>query len=85
MQKGRRIKEQVRGQNCIVKKLRKNEERGLEREMLAAQVDLRLVSRALNMSRLSGDQLVWCHKKLSNINFVGRKLRRDECFLLFPC
>ncbi|XP_057810844.1 uncharacterized protein LOC131025208 [Salvia miltiorrhiza] len=82
--KGRRMKEVMRGQTCIVRKMRKHEERGLDREMAAAQVDLRLVSRVLNMSRLSGDQLVWCQKKLNNIDFVGRKMRRDACFLLFP-
>ncbi|KAG6407880.1 hypothetical protein SASPL_130880 [Salvia splendens] len=83
--KGRRMKEQMRGEKCIVRKLRKHQERGLEREMMAVQVDLRLVSRVLNLSRLRGDHLLWCQKKLNNINFVGKRLRRDACFLLFPC
>ncbi|KAL1556682.1 hypothetical protein AAHA92_12271 [Salvia divinorum] len=83
--KGRRMKEQMRGEKCIVRKLRKHQERGLDREMMEVQVDLRLVSRVLNMSRLTGDHLLWCQKKLNNVNFVGKKLRRDTCFLLFPC
>lgn len=89
MQKGRRMKEQMRSESCcILKKMKKkpNEERGLmSREILAAQVDLRLIWRVLNLSRLNGDQLIWCKNKLSNINFVGRKVRREACFLLFPC
>lgn len=83
------MKEQMRSESCcILKKMKKkpNEERRLmNREILAAQVDLRLIWRVLNMSRLNGDQLIWCKNKLGNINFVGRKVRREACFLLFPC
>lgn len=87
MQKERRMREEVRSQKCIVKKLKKHLERRWEREtsMLASQVELRLVWRVLNMSRLSEDRLVWCQNKLNSISFVGRKVEREASFLLFPC
>lgn len=83
--KERRMREQIRSQNCIVKKLKKHLERRSEREILTSQVELRLVWRVLNMPRLSEDRLVWCRKKLNNISFVGRKVQREASFLLFPC
>ncbi|KAH6822414.1 hypothetical protein C2S53_007741 [Perilla frutescens var. hirtella] len=86
-EKERRMREVIRRQKCIVQRLKKNEERRWEwdRELVASQVDLRLVSRVLNMSRFTGDHLVWCQNKLNNITFLGRNLHRDTSFLLFPC
>lgn len=87
MQKERRMREEIRSQKCIVKKLKKHVERRWDRETskLSSQVELRLVWRVLNMSRLSQDRLVWCQKKLDSISFVGRKVEREPSFLLFPC
>lgn len=85
MQKERRIREEMRSQNCIVKKLRKNEECGVKKEVLICEVDLRLVRRVVCVSRLTRDHLDWCVKKLNNINFVGRKVHVEPSFLLFPC
>lgn len=85
MQKERRIRDHIRSQNCIVKKLKKHHENRLDREILTSQVELRLVSRVLNLSRLTTDQLVWCQKKLKNISFVGKKVHIEPSFLLFPC
>ncbi|KAI3452840.1 hypothetical protein Pfo_009503 [Paulownia fortunei] len=83
--KERRIREHIKSQNCIVKKFKKHQECGLNRELLTSQVDLRLVSRVLSLSRLTTDQLVWCQKKLNNINFVSRKVHMEPSFSLFPC
>lgn len=87
MQKDKRLKDIMRSGNCLVKKFQKQEGRGrlLDYEMLISQVELRLISRVLNMSKLSTDQLVWCQTKLNNINFVNRKIYVEPSFLLFPC
>ena len=49
-----------------------------------SKVDMKLVSRVLNMSRISREQLIWCINKLNNIKFVGNKLHVDSSRLLFP-
>nr|XP_011468371.1 PREDICTED: uncharacterized protein LOC105352578 [Fragaria vesca subsp. vesca] len=80
--KERMLKELNRSQNRIIKRFRKHEEEGEEDEESAdhghlsffSRVDIRLVSRVLNMSTITQDQLVWCQSKLSKIHFVRRKL-----------
>lgn len=84
MQKEKRLKDLLRSKNCIVKRLQKHKEDRLDRSLLSAQVELKLVSRALKMSRLTTDQLAWCRKKLSQINIVNRKIQVEPSFLLFP-
>lgn len=87
MQKERRLKEIVRGGNCIVKKWKRvseEEEGRLKNELLIAEVEMKLVSRVLSMSRLTESQLVWCHKKLHQINFVNRKVIVEPSFSFFP-
>ncbi|KAL8550309.1 hypothetical protein ACS0TY_008944 [Phlomoides rotata] len=83
--KERRTKDNIRSRKCVVKKLKGRQDWRLDREMLTCEVELRLVVRALNMSRLTTDQLVWCRKKVENISFVGRKVHIEPSFLLFPC
>ncbi|KAL6146881.1 hypothetical protein ACLB2K_057558 [Fragaria x ananassa] len=91
--KERMLKELKRSQNRIIKRFRKHEEEGEEDEESAnhghlsffSQVDIRLVSRVLNMSIITQDQLVWCQSKLSKIHFVRRKVHEDPSFLWFPC
>ncbi|KAL3824124.1 hypothetical protein ACJIZ3_020153 [Penstemon smallii] len=83
--KDRKIREQMRSRNCIVKKLQKQEECRLEGGPFTSQVELRLVSRVLGMTKLTTDQLIWCQSKLSNINFVNRRVHVEPSFLLFPC
>lgn len=85
MQKEKRIKELLRSGGCIVKRIQKRPEGRLNYAMFFAQVELKLVSRVLNMSRLTTDQLVWCHEKLAKINFSKRKVVLESSFLLFPC
>lgn len=87
MQKEKKLKEVLRAGSCILKRFKKhnNEEDGTEHLYFFSQVDMKLVTRVLNMSRVSTDQLVWCHSKLSKINFVNRKITVEPTFLLFPC
>ncbi|KAM5567191.1 hypothetical protein ABKV19_015352 [Rosa sericea] len=85
--KEKKLKDIQRSGNCVVKKFQKQhqDQDRLEHSFFVAQVELRLVSRVLNMSKLTSDQLVWCHEKLDNINFVHRKVLMEPSFLLFPC
>ncbi|KAK2636218.1 hypothetical protein Ddye_031010 [Dipteronia dyeriana] len=86
--KDKRFKEILRSGSCIVKKFQKQhaEDRlQLNHAMFFAQVELRLVSRVLNISKLTAEQLLWCHEKLANINLSNRKLLLEPSFLLFPC
>ncbi|KAL2546759.1 uncharacterized protein Fot_15992 [Forsythia ovata] len=83
--KERGLKEIVRSQNCIVKKFRRHQECQLNNSLFTSRVELGLVSRVLSLSRLTTDQLVWCQKKLNNINFANRKVHMEPSFSLFPC
>ncbi|XP_071702709.1 uncharacterized protein [Rutidosis leptorrhynchoides] len=86
--KEKKLKEQLRSGNCILKKLRScREDDETEDQVLYffCQVDLKLVSRVLQMSKLTGDQLIWCHNKLSKVSFVNKKIHVEPSFLLFPC
>ncbi|XP_022863944.1 uncharacterized protein LOC111383973 [Olea europaea var. sylvestris] len=83
--KERRLKEIARSCNCIVKKFQKHQEWQLNNALFTSRVELRLVSRVLSLSRLTTDQLVWCQKKLNNINFARRKVHVESSFSLFPC
>ncbi|KAI8527355.1 hypothetical protein RHMOL_Rhmol12G0068500 [Rhododendron molle] len=82
--KEKRLKDLLRSRNCLVKKFQKHQESRLSGALLFAQVELKLVSRVLNMSRLTTDQLVWCQKKLNKISIVNRKIQLEPSFLLFP-
>lgn len=83
--KEKKLKDLLKAGNCIVKKLKRRQEYISKQELFFSQVDLKLVSRVLNMSMITSDQLIWCHKKLSKISFSGRKLHREPSILLFPC
>lgn len=83
--KEKKLKEIFRSGNCIIKKFQKHQEEGIDHHYFFSQVDMKLVSRVLNMSRITTDQLVWCHGKLSQISFVNRKMHVEPSFLLFPC
>ncbi|KAK8686809.1 hypothetical protein V6N13_125826 [Hibiscus sabdariffa] len=84
--KEKRIKEIQRSTNCIIKKLQRQQGGNLlDHALFIAQVELKLVSRVLNMLKISTDQLVWCHEKLQRINFRGRKIEIEPSFTLFPC
>ncbi|XWS32865.1 hypothetical protein CRYUN_Cryun22dG0027000 [Craigia yunnanensis] len=84
--KDRKLKDILRSGNCILRKFRKNEEESSDQVLyFFSQVDLKLVARVLNMSKVTKDQLFWCHSKLSKINFFNRKINIEPSFLLFPC
>ncbi|XP_009602106.1 uncharacterized protein [Nicotiana tomentosiformis] len=83
--KERKLKDVQRSGNCIVKKFQKHQEVRLSHPLFTSLVELKLVSRVLSLPRLRRDYLVWCQKKLSNINVVGRKVSIEPSFSLFPC
>ncbi|KAL8105937.1 hypothetical protein AgCh_029669 [Apium graveolens] len=57
--KDRMLKDQIRSGNCILKKLKKCREDDTDDQVLIffSQVDMKLVSRVLNMQRLTADYL----------------------------
>ncbi|KAF3658463.1 putative transcription factor HB29-like [Capsicum annuum] len=84
--KERKLKDVQRSGNCIVKKFQKQQEHRLSHHSLfASLVELKLVSRVISLPRLRRDYLVWCQRKLSNINVAGRKVSMEQSFSLFPC
>ncbi|KAL6009231.1 hypothetical protein ACLOJK_022458 [Asimina triloba] len=86
LKREKKLKELHRTGNCLVKKFQKARGDPMShRAFFFAQVDLRLVSRVLRKSRITSDQLLWCHKKLNKVAFHDRKLHREPSFLPFPC
>ncbi|XP_021299890.1 uncharacterized protein LOC110428385 [Herrania umbratica] len=82
----KRLKDIQRSTNCIIKKLQRQHHGNLlDHALFIAQVELKLVSRVLNMLKITTDQLVWCHEKLNRINFSSRKIELEPSFTLFPC
>ncbi|KAK1423320.1 hypothetical protein QVD17_18618 [Tagetes erecta] len=86
--KEKKLKEQMRSGKSILKKLRCRENETEDQVVyFFCQVDMKLVSRVLQMSTLTSDQLIWCHNKLSKLSFVNTKIHvePEPSFLLFPC
>ncbi|GMH25536.1 hypothetical protein Nepgr_027379 [Nepenthes gracilis] len=84
--KERRLKALLTSKNCILKRFKMHQNDKMNLEQFLAEVELRLVSRALKMSRLTKDQLLWCQENLSRIDFLGKKIVHvDSTFLFFPC
>ncbi|XP_018438886.2 uncharacterized protein LOC108811341 isoform X2 [Raphanus sativus] len=48
------------------------------------KIELKLVSRVLQMSLVSSSHLKWCQHKLNNIDFNGGKISRNSSPVLFP-
>ncbi|KAK7266374.1 hypothetical protein RIF29_19018 [Crotalaria pallida] len=85
-QKEKTLSEFLKSRSCILKKFQKHEEDETNHFLyFFAQVDMKLVWRVLNLSRISRDQLGWCSNKLNKINFVNRRIIIDPSLLLFPC
>ncbi|KAL2570667.1 hypothetical protein GLYMA_18G259000v4 [Glycine max] len=84
--KEKRLRELLRSGSCILKKFQKHHhEDGADQVLyFFSQVDMKLVWRVLNMSRITTDQLAWCRSKLNKINFVNRRIHVEPSFLLFP-
>ncbi|KAK2359418.1 myb protein X [Trifolium repens] len=75
----------LKSESCILKKFQKHNEDGTDPVLyFFSQVDMKLVWRVLNMSRITTDQLAWCRSKLNKINFVNRRIHVEPSFLLFP-
>lgn len=53
-------------------------------QLLLGLVDVKVVSRALRMSRITNDQLFWCEEKMKKLDLCGSKLQRDPSPILFP-
>ncbi|KAL9239974.1 hypothetical protein vseg_014242 [Gypsophila vaccaria] len=86
-EKHKKLKELTRTQNCLLRSIHRQEKDDNSDNVLYffTRVDIKLVSRVLNMPKVSTEQLVWCSHKLNRINFVGRKLQVVEpSILLFP-
>ncbi|XP_022845199.1 uncharacterized protein LOC111368185 [Olea europaea var. sylvestris] len=84
--KERKLKDILRSENCILRRIRRCRDDDSDQVLyFFAQVDMKLVSRVLNMSRISRDQLIWCINKLTRISFASRKIYMETSFLLFPC
>ncbi|KAJ4902430.1 hypothetical protein Rs2_16381 [Raphanus sativus] len=86
--KEKRLKDVLKSERCIIRRFKKNKEEDSTEEQVLhffSQVDMKLVTRVLNMSKLTKDHLVWCHNKLRKISFVNRRLHLDPSFSLFPC
>ncbi|XP_010317105.1 uncharacterized protein [Solanum lycopersicum] len=84
--KEKKLKDALKGECCILKRFKKKKENDSDKVLyFFSQVDMKLVTRVLNMSRLTTDQLVWCHNKISSISFLHRKIHVDPSILLFPC
>ncbi|KAL0461630.1 UNVERIFIED_CONTAM: hypothetical protein Slati_0050600 [Sesamum latifolium] len=84
--KERKLKDVVRSESCILRKFQRSREDDWDQLLyFFAQVDVKLVCRVLNMSKITRDQLVWCSNKLSRISFVNRKIYVEPAFSLFPC
>ncbi|KAK6153009.1 hypothetical protein DH2020_012648 [Rehmannia glutinosa] len=86
LEKEKKLKDLLRSENCILRKFQQNREDDWDQVLyFFAQVDMKLVSRVFNMSKITRDQLIWCRSKLSKISFVNRKIHVEPAFLLFPC
>ena len=85
LQKEKRLRDLLRSGSCILKKFKKHHEDGADQVLyFFSQVDMKLVWRVLNMSRITTDQLAWCRSKLNKISFVNRRIHVEPSFLLFP-
>lgn len=85
VQKEKKLKDITRTCNRLVKFKKPYKEDQMNRDVLFSRVDLKLVARVLKMPRITTEQLLWCHNKLSKIKFVERRVFREPSFLLFPC
>lgn len=54
-------------------------------EMLLGLIDIKVLSRALRMIRISKEQLFWCEEKMKKLSLPDGKLQRDPSPILFPC
>ncbi|KAK8556867.1 hypothetical protein V6N13_064862 [Hibiscus sabdariffa] len=71
-------------QRCWFKKVVKPMEESQKEAMLFTIIEMKLISRVLQMSMVSSSQLNWCQQKLNNIQFQRGRLFRTATGPLFP-
>ncbi|XVE83772.1 hypothetical protein DITRI_Ditri16bG0113300 [Diplodiscus trichospermus] len=71
-------------QRCWLNKAVKPMEESQKEAILFTIIDMKLISRVLEMSALSSSQLRWCQEKLNNIEFKRGRLFRTAGGPLFP-
>ncbi|XVE68151.1 hypothetical protein DITRI_Ditri09bG0046000 [Diplodiscus trichospermus] len=69
---------------CWLNKAVNSPEESQKEAILFTMIELKLVSRVLQMSILSSSQLKWCQQKLNNIEFKRGRLFRTASGPLFP-
>ncbi|XP_019443336.1 PREDICTED: uncharacterized protein LOC109347751 isoform X4 [Lupinus angustifolius] len=83
--KEKKLRELLKSRSCILNKFKKCHEDETEQVLyFFSQVDMKLVWRVLKMSRITKDQLEWCHSKLNNISFVNKRILVEHSFSFFP-
>ncbi|GMI94021.1 hypothetical protein HRI_003071400 [Hibiscus trionum] len=71
-------------QKCWFNKVVKPMEESQKEAMLFTIIEMKLISRVLQMSIVSSSQLKWCQQKLNNIQFQRGRLFRTATGPLFP-
>lgn len=77
LQKERKLKKIIKRKKSMSKNCKEDLEDDPNDDELCflTMVDLKLVSRMLNMRRITRNQLSWCHHKLSCITFPNGKIK----------
>ncbi|XP_044506905.1 uncharacterized protein LOC123226451 [Mangifera indica] len=72
-------------QRCWLKKVVNPLEESQRKETLFTMIEMKLISRVIQMSTVSNSQLKWCQEKLDNIEFkAGKVSRASTAPSLFP-
>ncbi|XP_043705056.1 uncharacterized protein LOC122654852 [Telopea speciosissima] len=77
------LKDLQRRKKCWLKRA-KLVEHNQRREILFSMIDMKLISRVLQMPIISTSQLKWCQEKLNSIEFTEGKVTRVWTNCLFP-
>lgn len=83
LQKELKLKEQWKRTKSYKKKSWPSTQEGTE--MLLGLIDAKIVSRVLQMAKISNEQLFWCEEKMKKLAISDGKLQRDPSPILFPC
>ncbi|CAA3022471.1 Gb:, isoform 1 [Olea europaea subsp. europaea] len=78
-----KLKEQWKRTKSYKKKSWPSTQEGTE--MLLGLIDAKIVSRVLQMAKISNEQLFWCEEKMKKLAISDGKLQRDPSPILFPC
>ena len=86
LHKEARLQELKKGCKCVRQKLRSYLSVSKEEatEILLGFIDIKIISRALKMPRISKDHLRWCEEKLNKLVVSKGKLHRDYSPVFFP-